>query len=201
MSSDNAPSLALTPHPFTRCDAVRSLSVRMQRRDAGSLFLNYVLEGDLSRIRIPVAREPSRTDELWKHTCFEAFVTAALPGYLELNFSPSGAWAAYRFQAYRAGVSAAQVSDFPRIRVQRGPQLLQLEATVSVAGLADPTRQEDPDPGAVAAGRGARLALTARAALAAVIELDDGTLTYWAHRHPPGRPDFHHPAGFTLELS
>jgi hypothetical protein len=27
-----------------------------------------------------------------------------------------------------------------------------------------------------------------------------GALSYWALRHPPGKPDFHHPAGFALEL-
>jgi len=39
-----------------------------------------------------------------------------------------------------------------------------------------------------------------RVALAAVIEEQDGRLAYWALRHPPGNPDFHHPESFTLEL-
>ena len=36
--------------------------------------------------------------------------------------------------------------------------------------------------------------------LSAVIEDDAGTLSYWALRHPPGKPDFHHPDAFALEL-
>jgi hypothetical protein len=40
-----------------------------------------------------------------------------------------------------------------------------------------------------------------RVALAAVIENDTGELSYWALQHAPGKPDFHHPDGFTLELS
>ena len=32
------------------------------------------------------------------------------------------------------------------------------------------------------------------------IEDEAGALSYWALRHPPGKPDFHHPAGFALEL-
>jgi hypothetical protein len=38
-------------------------------------------------------------------------------------------------------------------------------------------------------------------ALAAVIEADTGELSYWSLQHAPGKPDFHHPDGFTLELS
>lgn len=37
--------------------------------------------------------------------------------------------------------------------------------------------------------------------LAAVIEEKSGALSYWALRHPPGPPDFHHPRGFALELA
>jgi hypothetical protein len=46
---------------------------------------------------------------------------------------------------------------------------------------------------AVAAGR---LAI----GLSAVIEEQDGRLSYWALRHPPGKPDFHYPEAFALEL-
>ncbi len=37
-------------------------------------------------------------------------------------------------------------------------------------------------------------------ALSAVIEETDGTKSYWALRHPPGAPDFHHPDCFALTL-
>jgi hypothetical protein len=36
--------------------------------------------------------------------------------------------------------------------------------------------------------------------LAAVIEEQDGALSYWALRHPAGTPDFHHPEAFALAL-
>jgi hypothetical protein len=36
--------------------------------------------------------------------------------------------------------------------------------------------------------------------LSAVIEETDGHKSYWALRHPPGKPDFHHPDCFALEL-
>jgi len=39
-----------------------------------------------------------------------------------------------------------------------------------------------------------------RLGLSAVIEAADGGLSYWALRHPPGKPDFHRPEAFALEL-
>ena len=46
----------------------------------------------------------------------------------------------------------------------------------------------------VPAGRSLRLGLSA------VVEEYDGMLSYWALRHPPGKPDFHHAAAFALVL-
>ena len=37
-------------------------------------------------------------------------------------------------------------------------------------------------------------------ALSAVIEESAGRVSYWALRHPEGKPDFHHPACFALNL-
>ena len=36
--------------------------------------------------------------------------------------------------------------------------------------------------------------------LAAVIESGNGDLSYWALKHPPGKPDFHHAHGFVYEV-
>jgi hypothetical protein len=40
-----------------------------------------------------------------------------------------------------------------------------------------------------------------RVGLSAVIEANDGTLSYWALKHPAAKPDFHHPDSFVLELA
>jgi hypothetical protein len=37
-------------------------------------------------------------------------------------------------------------------------------------------------------------------ALTAMIEETDGVKSYWALKHTPGKPDFHHAYGFALEL-
>ena len=39
-----------------------------------------------------------------------------------------------------------------------------------------------------------------RVALSAVIEDESGHISYWALKHAPDKPDFHHAAGFILEV-
>jgi hypothetical protein len=39
-----------------------------------------------------------------------------------------------------------------------------------------------------------------RIGLCAVIEEKGGALSYWALRHPPGKPDFHHRHAFAMQL-
>jgi hypothetical protein len=33
-----------------------------------------------------------------------------------------------------------------------------------------------------------------------VVEDEAGAFAYWALKHPPGKPDFHHPDAFALVL-
>jgi hypothetical protein len=130
---------------------------------------------------IPPPAAPARTDGLWNTTCFEAFVRG--PGaaaYAELNLAPSGQWAAYAFDRPREGMREAEAAA-PAI-VWRGADLtLETEFDLSRIDVLAPTGPW-------------RLALTA------VIEEASGAKSYWALAHPPGRPDFHHPDGFALDL-
>ena len=81
---------SLTAHPSTPPGAVRRIEVLVRRSPAG-LELRYEVEGDVGRVLIPPARAPRRADELWQHTCFEAFVgESGSPAYREFNLSPSG---------------------------------------------------------------------------------------------------------------
>jgi hypothetical protein len=149
-----------------------------------SLIFQYVLHADMAGVRIPRAVSPARADELWKHTCFEAFISASgMAGYYELNFSPSGQWALYSFDGYRKGMSPVDVTTPPKISVRSRGDRLELEAEVSLFDLAL-----------------ARWRLGLRLALTAVVEDDSGRLSYWALKHAPGKPDFHHSDGFVLEL-
>lgn len=170
----------LVVHPDTPCDAVERIVVQVSRTQAGALMAIFIVTGKISAIRWPKMAGPSRADDLWKHTCFEAFVReGAAKGYAEFNFSPSLQWAAYRFDDYRAGMANADVESIS-IEVESQAARYQMLASTP---LAAPAR--------------APLSL----ALSAVIEETNGRKSYWALRHPPGKPDFHHSDCFALELS
>ena len=178
-------SAVLTAHPSTPNDDVRSLEVQLLAQEPDILVFQYSLVADLSRVRVPLSGAGGRADSLWEHTCFEAFVA---PGdatrYHEFNFSPSLDWAIYRFSAYREGMSPAEIGRVPEISVRRGDDGLELQSAVRLGHLADLCDVRH-----------------LRIALAAVIEDDNGRLSYWGLRHPPGKPDFHHPNGFALEVT
>ncbi len=178
---------ALLPHPGTPCPMLEALHVQVARRRAGGLELVFELRGDLAALRLPVAAAPERVEGLWHHTCFEAFIAAADGGYREFNFSPSGQWAAWRFDAYRAGMRAESLAAVPVVTIDRAP--MSLCCNVRLDGVL-----------AAAAGSRDRDSGHARLALCAVIEDLEGHLYYWALHHPPGRPDFHHPDGYILEF-
>jgi hypothetical protein len=185
MSSIDTQPAVLTAHPSTPNDFVRSLGVQLRAEEPGILVFQYLLDADMSRVRVPPSGAGRREDALWKHTCFEAFVAPADgPGYHEFNFSPSFDWAIYRFSAYREGMSPAEIGRAPEISVRRGDNGLELQSAVRLGHLAD-----------------LRDARRLRIALAAVIEDKNGRLSYWGLRHPPGKPDFHHPNGFVLEVA
>src|ERR1700735_2671785 len=79
----------LRVHPDTICAAVTQIEVDVARPRAGRLILTYVITGKIGDLAMPPIVDPVRTDELWQHTCFEAFLRGSLgTGYLEFNFAP-----------------------------------------------------------------------------------------------------------------
>ena len=170
----------LAVHPHSAAPAGASVSAGLRAGQPGTLCCEFRLAADLKRVRLPAGQGGARADGLWRHTCFEAFLAAdGAAGYCEYNFSPAGDWAAYRFDGYRAGMRAAELAAPPLISVRRTRGGLTLGAQLALEGLFAP---------------GAAL----RVGLAAVLEDERGALSYWALAHAPGRPDFHHAAGFVL---
>ena len=184
MSSASPKRAYLFAHPDAGGEHVWSIAAEAELSGDGMLGCRYALRGDMARLGLPRAGGGRRADGLWRHTCFEAFVAVAeSTNYYEFNFSPALDWAAYRFEDYRTGMTVAPLARAPGLQVRRDSDGLELAASVPLAGLAP-----------LAAARELRLAL------AAVVEEESGRLAYWALRHPPGNPDFHHPESFTLEL-
>ena len=167
------PSAALERHPAVPCDVLHGIRVSIERKPE-SLQVLYRLDGEIDRLRVPPPRTPRSAGRLWEHTCCEIFIAHALPAYREFNFSPSGEWAGYEFARYREGGPLA-IAD-PQIAVKRNAAQLELSASIGLGS-----------------GR-------IRIGLSAVIEDEAGALSYWALRHSPGQPDFHHPDAFALML-
>jgi len=174
--------LGLRLHPDSLCAAVTDIEADVVRAGR-SLVLEYVVTGRIGDLRLPPAAAAERTDELWRHTCFEAFVRTS-PGaaYYEFNFAPSTRWAAYRFSGYRSGMRAATEIAAPRIAVQSSQTSYRLQAALDLDQMAS-----------LQGGTAWRIGLSA------VIEEVSGNQSYWALAHPPGKADFHHADGFALK--
>lgn len=171
-------------HPRSQRPAVRSLQVQVDAVSGDALRLRYTLEAHVARLRIPPPAAPERTDELWRHTCFEAFISIADDSfYYELNLAPSSQWALYRFESYRKGMSPVELARPPEIAVRGSEYRLDLDATFRFDDMPE-----------------LRGVVPLHLALAAVIEAEDGQLSYWALKHPRGKPDFHRAAGFVASV-
>jgi hypothetical protein len=171
----------LKRHPDSLGAAVTDIEVDMVRPRAGSLLLCYVVAGNIGNLFLPALAATRRADDLWRHTCFEAFVRSSRDGgYYELNFAPSTQWGAYRFDGYRSGMRVATEIETPNIEVRSAPERYTLQASLNLGGWSPSTRW--------------------RLGLSAVIEEANGDKSYWALAHPPGNPDFHHSDCFAGEL-
>jgi hypothetical protein len=177
-------AVRLLPHPSQADAAI--LAVRAAAtidRPAAKLEISFRAEGDISRVTIPAKAAALRADGLWQHTCFEAFLRAdADDAYYEFNFSPSGAWAAYRFSGRRAGRESPELAA-PRIELASDEDVVEMTASIAFGAL--PPLARTP---------------LIHVGLAAVIETRDGRLGHWALAHRSAAPDFHDPESFTLAM-
>lgn len=172
-------SFLLQSHPDGVDPCITAIGVSLAQRPDGGLDLSWRLEGNIDGLAVPAVGAALPRERLWAHTCCELFVAAeGGEAYREFNFSPSGQWMAFDFAAYRQRVADPQLSGL-RLCLSREAQALNLAVDL---------------PAVCLPAGDCRLALTT------VVELADGSHRYWALRHPPGRPDFHHRDGFALVL-
>lgn len=175
---------SLTPFAIGH-GGVETIQARVSCVEPNRLRITFLLKGDLSALKIPAKSSPRHVDGLWQHTCFESFIRAdGVSAYYEFNFSPSLEWAAYTFRGYRDGGPIHDEGWSPDIRVGCTHDRIEMDAMVRLDRLP-------------AISAGSRLWI----GLSAVIETNDGTLSYWALKHPAAKPDFHHPDSFALALA
>lgn len=171
---------SLAGHPDNPPALAQRVGVTLLHQADGHLTLAYSIHGPTRFMRIPTAAHPAPADALWQTTCCELFVAHGATGYREFNFSPSNQWAVYDFAAYRKPLEIPLPCPAPMLESRREARRLSLTATLSAAAL--PAGDILP------------------CALAVIVEAHDGRRGYWALAHPPGKPDFHHRAGFALCL-
>ena len=170
-------------YPSTRAETVHAIGVLVRRSASAELQMTFRLDGDIPRIQVSPPGMPRIATQLWRHTCFEAFIAVeGQPEYHEFNFAPSGDWAVYAFSGYRNGGPLAKEMRPPHISVRATDSRLELDTLVRLDGLS-----------------AIHPRASLRIGLSAVIEASD-RLSYWALRHPAGKPDFHDPDGFALLL-
>ena len=170
-------SLTLIAHPAHPPLAVRGVTGRVSLVAHSWLTLRWRVEGS-ARLVVPPFAGSGLADDLWRTTCFELFCRSERAAhYTELNLSPSERWAAYDFHSYRKGMAARELRRAPAITPRRGGDVLILDAALRLADL-------PPLPWSFG--------------LSAVLEEEEGRLSYWALAHrEPDKPDFHDPACFT----
>lgn len=157
----------------------RKIYAKIKAKD-DFLFLQFKFSGNWTKLHLgkSILQNTSRKDELWQHTCFEAFIGNE-KRYIEVNLSPQGSWNVYEFSGYREGMKPSQAeilySQFKDTNNQlsffyilRIPLLNQLK-----------NRQ---------------------ASLTTVAEHVRGFKSYWATKHTRGKPDFHAPESFILPV-
>ena len=171
---------SLLPHPDFPSRAIHAISVDV-RRENDFLELTNRRVGAIDEIAWPAPGNGGWADGLWQHSCLEAFIGRTdEPDYTEINLATSGQWAAYQFDGYRRGMVPIDDISFA-LSMTFGPERMKFWAATHLPVLET--------------GRGWRLGLSA------IIEARDGTKSYWALAHPPGKPDFHDVDCFTARLA
>ena len=173
--------MKLVRHPSDEQGSTIGVETMFSRLPNGQLWLRYYIDGVLDDLVLPAEASPDRADNLWKTTCFEAFIrlrdTAA---YLEFNFSPSNQWAAYHFDAYREGMSQFDTLQ-PEIGCDASDTHFALEATFDLPSM---WKSHALDVG-----------------LCVIVKEVGGKTSHWALHHPCKQPDFHHEGGFALTFA
>ena len=174
---------ALFCHRDFPTDTVSRIEVTVDLLSAGKFLFQYKLVGAIDQLVLPEPLLPERSDELWQQTCFEAFVGAPDdPAYLELNFSPSGQWAAYAFSSNREGMSDLELVDAPHIESSISAGSFELVAEIDLSGLS------------VLDTAVLELALTA------VVAEKNGRKSFWALSHASANTDFHNRDSFLHKI-
>ena len=173
----------LQPFPSNLPEADVQMTGTVARHQQ-QVTLHYQLRDDSQRVLIPSpAKLPTRTKGLWETTCFECFLGVKdSPQYWEVNLSPAYHWNVYHFCDYRQGMTEENRIGALPFQVQQQGNTLSLEVSLDLGSLI----------------RGHQVL---EIGVSAVIEYNNGEVSYWALTHKAQQADFHQRESFILELA
>jgi hypothetical protein len=155
----------------------------ISRLNAETIQIHYQLSGDLNAVAIPQRTNPPvRRDELWTTTCLELFIgeKGTLP-YWEYNLSPNGDWNIYKLTDYRSNLTPEQNYQDLASAMHSGASHFELNVVCPIPVDLKTSPKLD-------------------IAICAVIQLKQGSISYWALNHGGAEADFHRRDGFVLSL-
>jgi hypothetical protein len=173
--------IPFTPQPISHRGGNYTIYVNITKSQQ-EITAEFVLQGDTNTIKWPTAAQQVRPGtDLWKHTCFELFLSEQNQRqYWEYNFSPARQWATYAFADYREPASLPTT----RTPVIEPPQRSEMEFSQHVRFTPQAPLANKP----LAIG------------VAAIIETTDGQRHFYALRHCGDKPDFHLRESFVLKM-
>lgn len=173
--------LQLLCHPKMPANSVKTVSAGLSLIAEEQLWLRYYVEVEEPHLEIGEPGDSIHTDGLWQTTCFEAFLADhGGTSYIELNFAPSSAWAAYEFADIRTDMKKLTLPTKPEIGLEMSAGHVALEAQLNLPKH----------------WRGKQLSV----GLTAVMEEPSGIKSYWALKHNKAAPDFHDRSCFTARV-
>ena len=172
----------LIPFP---ADNLPNISISGKLIRSGNIFfLSYKVKGKINQLLLSAKSAfPSRTDDLWKATCFEFFIAIPdQPEYWEFNMSPSEDWNVYKMDAYRR-VGFCEETAFMQLPflLEETDNTLNLDISVDLNPILQPKQK-------------------VQVGITAIIQTVDRNESYWALAHPDTQPDFHLRESFSLTL-
>lgn len=156
-----------------------------------SILLSFEIYDPSNIILNPLSEElkPSRRNELWKHTCFEAFLK--LPQtthYFEINQNQSKDWNVYEFSEYRTGMQESKHLMLMQLSTQKSEPQHKTKIISEYQWSQNFLSQNNFE--------------TLQVGLCAVIESVHQTIDYYGITHSnKDQPDFHHFNSYKYTLS
>ncbi|MDB5039046.1 MAG: hypothetical protein JWQ35_2574 [Bacteriovoracaceae bacterium] len=150
------------------------------------LKIIYLLRGNLEDlIIVPKKTGAGQIDDLWKSTCFEAFISKKKSfRYIEWNFSSSQEWGFFAFESYRKAAPEKLIQSAPEMRIKRSKADFVMEINLNLKE--NDSFFENADPYEMG--------------LSVVLKSRDGKQSYWAISHSGTKPDFHLRDTFKVQL-